>query len=678
MVFLLCSLFLFAGGGLCAVLAGRGKRASIIGAVFALLASLAGLIPAVRAIAARILAQPAVFYLDLGALPIGRALFRLDALSAFFLVPIFLLAGLCAIYGVGYLARVHDSDPGRRHLGVQWLFFNLLAAGLVLMIVAADAFLFLLAWEIMSLAPFFLISLHDEELKVRTASWIYLVAAHLGALCLLALFALLAARSGGSLAFADFETAKIMAGDLGGALGGTGVMFVLAVLGFGAKAGLMPLHVWMPETYPAPPSHVAAFMAGAMVNAGVYGLFRCLEFFGPPELWWAYLLIVLGAFSALLGILLALIQNDIKRSLAYSSVENMGIVHLAAGFGLYAAVAGSHGLSILCFAAGLLHLFNHSLYKALLFLSAGSVRSRTGTAELSRLGGLQKRMPVVGCCFALGAASITALPPFNGFAGEFFLYVSLATGGSQGDFAGLIYWVGLAVLAAVGGFTLLCFTRLYGLAFLGEPRSEAARQAGPVSFLERLPQLALCLLCLAAAFAAPWLASVITSFVVPELGFSAQVFRPADIAPVQLLTSVNSVFLVFLLLLGGLVLLRSLLLRGRPVKNSPTWDCGYAVPSARMQYSGGSFSQPASHFMRALLGGQAHLPEIRDYFPAGARAYLSFPDRIKEGFFRPLFLICLGVANWCKRLQHGRVNGYILYMLLVLVALLAWKVGGHD
>jgi NADH:ubiquinone oxidoreductase subunit 5 (subunit L)/multisubunit Na+/H+ antiporter MnhA subunit len=287
-------------------------------------------------------------------------------------------------------------------------------------------------------------------------------------------------------------------------------------------------------------------------------------------------------------------------------------------------------------------------------------------------------MPVVGCCFALGAASIAALPPFNGFAGEFFLYVSLAVGGGQGDFSGLIYWAGLVVLAAVSGFTLLCFARLYGLAFLGEPRSAAAQQIKPAALPERLPQLLLCALCLASAFAAPWLASLITAFVVPELGFSSQLFRPYNIAPVQLLSSVNSLFLVFLLLLGVLVSLRAFLLRGRSIKASPTWDCGYAAPSARMQYSGGSFSQPATYFMRALLGGQAQLPEIRDYFPRGAKARLSFPDRIKEGFFRPLFLICLGLANWCKRLQHGRVNGYILYMLLVLVGLLAWKVGGHD
>lgn len=675
MAFLLCSLLLFAGGGLCACLAGRGKRASIIGAGFAVLASVVGLVPAVQVLSARILALPAVFYLDLGALPFGRALLRLDALSAFFLVPVLLLAGLCAVYGSGYRAREADSE--KHHQGAQWLFFNLLAAGLVLMITAADAFLFLLAWEVMSLAPFFLISLRNEEQKVRAASWIYLIAAHLGALCLLALFALLSARAGGSLAFADIEAAK--------GIGGAGAMFILAMLGFGTKSGLIPMHVWLPEAYPAASGHAAAFMAGAAINAGVYGLFRCLEFFGPPELWWSYLLIALGAVSALLGILMSLVQNDIKRALAYSSVENMGIVHLAAGFGLYAALAGSHGLSVLCFTAALLHLFNHSLYKALLFLAAGSMQNATGTTCLDQLGGLQKRLPLVGCCFALGAASICALPPFNGFAGEFFLYVSLATGGSQGEFSGLLYWAGLVVLGAVSGFTLLSFARLYGLAFLGEARSEAVCRvlpgrltAEPAPWSERLPQLLLALLCVISAWAAPWLASVITSFVVPELGLSAQLFRPANIAPAQLLTSVNSVFLVFLLLLGGLVALRALLLRGRVVKASPTWDCGYAAPSARMQYSGASFSQPAAHFMHALLGGRVQLPVIRDYFPGSARAHLSFSDRIKDGFFQPLFLICLGLANWCKRLQHGLVSGYILYMLLVLVALLAWKVGGHD
>ena len=667
MVFLLCSLVLFVGGGLGAALAGRGKKSCTIGGVFAVAASLVGLIPVIQVIVARVLALPAVFSLDLGAMPIGRALLRLDALSAFFLIPILLLTALCALYGMGYSARLHEHEPERHHLGAHWLFFNLLAAGMVLMITAADAFLFLLAWEIMSLAPFFLVSLHDEEAKVRAASWIYLIAAHLGALCLLALFGLLAARSGGSLSFADFEAAK--------GVGGVGLMFTLAVLGFGTKAGLMPMHVWLPEAHPVAPSHISAFMSGAMINAGVYGLFRCLNFFGQPAAWWGQTLIALGAFSALLGILLALAQNDIKRSLAYSSVENMGIVHLAVGFGLYAVASGSQSLSILCFAAGLLHLLNHSLYKALLFLAAGSVLSRTGTVFLDRLGGLQKRMPLVGCCFALGAASISALPPFNGFAGEFFLYISLAMGGGQGAFSGLLFWAGLVVLAVVGGFTLLCFARLYGLAFLGEARTEAAKLVRPSSSLEWLPQCLLCLLCLASAIAAPWLASGIISFVVPELGFSAQGFSPESVVSMRQLISVNSCFLVFLLLFGGLVLLRYLLLRDRPVQSSPTWDCGYVAPSARMQYSSGSFSQPATYFMRTILGGKAHLPDIHTYFPVSAKAWLSYPDRLKESFFRPLFFLCLNMANWSKRMQHGRVNGYILYMLLILVGLLTWKVG---
>jgi hydrogenase-4 component B len=667
-------------GGLCAFFAGRGKTACLIGAISAILASLLGLIPTVNFLLGLAQSEPASYSIDLGLLPIGRASLQLDALSAFFLVPTLLLAGLCAIYGYSYFTRglrfTGKTVPNLsgHHLGVQWLFFNLLVAGMVLMLLAADAFMFLLAWECMSLAPFFLVSLHDEEASVRSASWIYLIAAHLGALCLLALFALLSAQTGGELSFSSFMQNGTKT------TGSMGLIFFLALLGFGTKAGLIPLHVWLPEAHPVAPSHVSAFMSGAMIKAGAYGLLRILTFLGPPEDWWAYLLIACGAISAFVGILMALAQHNIKKSLAYSSVENMGIIHMAAGFGLFASSTGNPTLAVLCFTAALLHLFNHALCKSLLFLSAGSVLSATGTVSLNDLGGLQKRLPIVGCCFVLGAAAISALPPFNGFAGEFLLYLSLALGGATGNFAGIIYWTGLVALAATGGFTLLCFARLYGLAFLGEARTAAAKTVEKAPFMERVPLFALSFLCLGSALAAPIFANFIALHVVPAL-MPLPATLPSDFinpaAMLDLLCPVNRIFLLLLLVLGFLLLLRHALLRGRKVESSPTWDCGYAAPNQRIQYSANSFSQPAIFFMNSLLHARIRIPKISQYFPTGAQAHLSSNDRIKEGFFRNLFLICLGIANWSKRLQHGRVNGYILYILLTLVALLAWKVGAE-
>jgi hydrogenase-4 component B len=658
-------------GGLCAFFAGRGKAACLIGAISAASASVLGLIPAISLLSGLVQSGQTSLSIDLGELPVGRAILQLDALSAFFLVPVLLLAGLCAIYGFSYLTRLAAKHPGTYHLGAQYFFYNLLAAGMVLMLVAADAFMFLLAWELMSLSPFFLVSLHDEDASVRSASWIYLVAAHLGALCLLALFALLSMQTGGELSFSSFAQnphASHMPG-------GMGLLFVLALLGFGTKAGLIPMHVWLPEAHPAAPSHVSAFMSGAMIKAGIYGLLRFLTFLGQPEEWWAYLLIGAGAVSAFIGILMAMSQHNIKKSLAYSSIENMGIIHLAVGFGLFTTVHGNLTLGALCFTAAFLHLFNHSLCKSLLFLSAGSVLSGTGSISINDLGGLQKRMPVIGCCFALGAAAISALPPLNGFAGEFFLYISLAIGGAKGHFEGLVYWAGLIVLAATGGFTLLCFARMYGLAFLGEARSTAAKTAEQAPFLEHLTLALLSALCLVSALAAPALAHFIAVNIVPSIMLTPGIIPNNFIDPATLLGSVNHIFLLLLALAGALLLLRHMLLRKRKVSASPTWGCGYAAPNERIQYSGASFSQPAIVFMNSLLRAKILLPKISSYFPATAKADISCNDQVKEGFFRNLFLLFLGIANWSKRLQHGRVDGYILYILLTLIALLAWKVG---
>jgi hydrogenase-4 component B len=670
--FIICSLALFLGGGVCALLAGRGKTACLIGSASAVLASGIGLFPAAQVLIAAFHSSPAPVHADFGALPVGRILMQLDALSAFFLVPALLLSALCAVSGAGYFLR--PAHGGHHHSGAQWFFYNLLAGGMVLMLTSADAFLFLLAWEIMSLAPVFLISLHDEEEHVRSAAWIYLVATHLGALCLLAFFALAGERSGGDLSFASLAVS--------GGAEGAGPLFLLALLGFGTKAGLMPLHVWLPEAHPAAPSHISAFLSGAMIKAGIYGLFRALTFIGPPQAWWAYLLIGLGAFSALSGILLALVQHNIKRSLAYSSVENMGIIHMAAGFGLFAIVSGNPGLGLIFFTGAFLHLLNHCLAKSLLFLCAGAMLNSAGTVSLRALGGLQKRLPVVGCCFALGAAAISALPPLNGFAGEFLLYLSLSLGGAQGTFAGLIYWIGLVALALTGGFTLLCFARLYGLAFLGEARSPEARSAAPAPLLERIPLFCLCLLCLLSAAAAPVLAEGIRAALAPllapllgtgpaESALAARVSRESA----SLLWSVNSAFFGLLLFLGLIILLRRALPHTSPPASPATWDCGYAKPDERMQYSGASFSQPAALFMTSLIRGETRIQELREYFPSSIKILVRYPDHIQERWFRPLFLICLGIANWSKHLQHGRVNGYILYMLLFLVALLAWKVG---
>ena len=712
MAFLLASLGLFFAGGCVSLASGRGQTASRIGAFSAVAASLVGLVPALLLLLESLQTRTAPpLALTIGKLPMGELALRLDLLSALFLAPVLILVAVAAFYGMGNGDGSNShADNATGHAGAHWFFYNLLAGGMVLTLTAGDAFLFLIAWEIMSLAPFFLITLNDSSAATRSAAWTYLVAAHLGALFLLAFFALLSARNESSLSFLVFI--KNAAGLVPGIQGGTGLLFLLALIGFGAKTGFIPLHIWLPEAHPAAPSHVSAVMSGAMIKMGIYGIIRTFSFIGTGESWWAYILIVTGLFTAVSGILQALAQNAIKRSLAFSSVENMGIICLGLGMALLCLQNNHTGAAALAATGALVHMVNHALSKGLLFLCAGCVLHGAGTVTLRFLGGLQKQMPVVGWCFVLGSAAIAALPPLNGFAGEFFIYCSMVFGGTA--FAeganpeySLIFWGSLFVLALVGGLTLLCFARLYGISFLGAARSDTAQNAHAPGRNETAAICIMALFCFLSAVAAPNIAklghlAVSPAFhtvldVQPSLtaaparvqtaslsaqlpqaspGFTAPRFTNSVTGPdsaVALLQQVNAIFVMFIVLIMTVFLIRRRLMRERTIGSSPTWDCGYRAPTARMQYTAGSFSQPAALFLRTILQQKFTPPEITDYFPLRASASVTTPDWVRIKGFNPLFSLVAQIADKSKELQHGRSNGYILYILITLVALLAWK-----
>ncbi|HWC65019.1 MAG TPA: proton-conducting transporter membrane subunit, partial [Thermoanaerobaculia bacterium] len=329
-------------------------------------------------------------------LPVGEAHVGLDALSAFFLLCVFVVSGLAAVYGGGYLR----ASAGGRRLAPALFFFDLLVASMGLVAVARDGVLFLVAWEVMSIASFFLVTFDDERPEVRRAGMTYLIASQVGVVFLFVLFALLA-RSGSY----DFDR-----------LGGVGAApFLLALAGFGTKAGFWPAHVWLPDAHPAAPSPVSAVMSGVMIKMGIYGLLRTLTFLGPPPPGWGAALVVVGVVSGLAGVLHALGQHDLKRLLAYHSVENIGIIALGIGIGLLGRSRGNATVALLGFAGALLHVLNHGLFKGLLFEGAGSVLHGAGTREIDSLGGLQRRMPVTALTFLAGSIAICGLPPLNGF-----------------------------------------------------------------------------------------------------------------------------------------------------------------------------------------------------------------------------------------------------------------------
>jgi len=649
MALLLVAVAVLVGSGALSLALGGRRWGSCVGALGAVAGSAIGLLPALAVLAG----APTQTLRRAWQVPYGAFFVQIDPLSAFFLVPIFALSALAAVYGTAYL----DTYRKTRALGVPWFFFNALAASMVLVVVARNAVLFLVAWELMALASFFLVTFEDEKPAVRDAGRTYLVATHFGTACLLVLFILLG-RAGGTL---DFD-------GLSAASASPALLFLLAVVGFGTKAGLMPLHVWLPDAHPAAPSHVSAVMSGVMIKTGIYGLLRILTVLGPPPPWWGWALCAIGVTSGALGVLLALAQRDLKRILAYSSVENIGIIAIGVGVGEIGLGIGAPAVAVLGFAGALLHVVNHAAFKGLLFLGAGAVAHATGTRDIDDLGGLLPRMPRTGAAFLVGAAAITGLPPLSGFVGELLIYLGALTGIVAGDArtaAGLLCVVG--GLGLIGGLAAACFTRAFGITFLGVPRTDAAAHAHEPRQAMTLPMLVLAAGCAASApIAMPALRPVIAqvSGLAPDaVGAALRAATPA-------LWSVAIVGLALLVLIAVLAALRRHLLAGREVAASVTWDCGYARPTPRMQYGAASFSQPLTDLFRVLLHTREQISPPEGHFPRRGSVSSETPDICADRVYVPVFTAVGRALSALRWLQHGDIHLYIGYILLAIVVLL--------
>ncbi|OAI53562.1 hypothetical protein AYO44_03990 [Planctomycetaceae bacterium SCGC AG-212-F19] len=660
MTLLLVSLGTLVGSGMLALLAGRSARlATVLGVGGTIAGSVLGAIPAITVLGGG--AVPALY--RPWEVPYGSFALELDALSAWFLLLVLGVCSLAAVYGSEYLL----AHAGEKRLGGAWFFYNLLTASMMLVLLARNGVLFLVAWEVMALASFFLVTFDDTKASVRQAGWIYLVATHLGTAFLLVLFALLGAK-GGPLDFARFT--------LNGLPAAPSLLFLLAVVGFGTKAGFMPLHVWLPEAHPAAPSHVSAVMSGVMIKTGIYGLLRTLTFLGSPPAWWGWLLIGIGLLSGVLGVLFALAQRDLKRLLAYSSVENIGIIALALGVGLIGQSRGSQAIAVLGFAGALLHVANHAMFKSMLFLGAGSVLHSAGTADMEQLGGLLKKMRWVGAGFLVGAAAIAGLPPLNGFVGEFLIYLAAIEGGTRSDaLAALPLLAVLGGMALIGGLAAACFARTFGMVFLGEPRSDAAAGAHAPGLLMQLPMLVLAAGCVLVGLLAPHLVGSMTPVLAAVLGTPMGQFAEPLAATTALLGAVTTVAVVLLGLILGLVVLRWRLLEGRPVGASETWGCGYAQPTPRMQYTASSFAQPFTDWFAPLLQTRKQSPQMQGYFPAPAKLHTETPEIWQEKAYQPTFLAVRSALARLRWLQQGQVQVYVLYIALTIFFLLVWYLG---
>ena len=595
-------------------------------------------------------------------LPGANFVIGMDAISAFFTLPIVLICALAAIYGREYL-RPYE---GRKALGTSWCMFNLLAASMLLVVLARNGVLFLLAWEAMSLSSFFLVMFEGEKTEVRRAGWTYLVATHIGTAFLLVMFVLLGQPTG-SLDFDGF-------GRIAGTPALASLAFVLAVVGFGTKAGFMPLHVWLPEAHPAAPSHVSAVMSGVMIKTGIYGLLRTLLWLGPPPLWWGYLLVAIGVVSGVLGVLFALAQHDLKRLLAYHSVENIGIIVLGLGIGLIGL--GSHHplVAALGFAGGLLHVVNHAIFKSLLFMGAGSVLHATGSRELDQLGGLLKSMPSTGATFLAGAAAISGLPPLNGFVSEFLIYfAAFGLLGASGIPVVLAALAAIVSLALIGGLAAACFTKAFGTIFLGEARSSQAEHAHEAGPCMRAPPILLAALCLTIGVTAPFVIGVLKP-VVNQLAGTTDLgdWTGAAALPLAVVACVGVGLLALFCILAAV---RAMLPARRMTNEAVTWDCGYIAPTPRMQYTASSFADPLTRFFGAVLGTHRKFSGPRGFFPDSASYSTETPDMSRERLYKPVFIAVERAMSKFRWIQHGRLNLYILYIVLTLLALLTWKLG---
>ena len=579
--------------------------------------------------------------------------FRLDSISLFFLLPIFIISPLALLYSFHYL----ENREKKIRSGVNYFFFAVLVAAMALVVMAADMITFLLAWEIMSLSSFFLVIYDYQKKSTRQAGYLYFIFAQGGAMFLFAACALIYSQNS-SFAFAGLaaisDSLKL-------------IVFLLVLIGCGSKAGILPLHIWLPYAHPAAPSHVSAVMSGVMIKIGIYGIVRFYLLLAPASVVFGQITIMLGVLSGILGVVYALGQHDIKRLLAYHSVENIGIILLGLGVGMLGVATGNRTMAAFGFAGGLLHVLNHSIFKSLLFMGAGALIQQTGTATIDRLGGLLKKMPLTGSSFLVGSVSISGMPPFNGFISEFLIYYGAFYGLSLTGISFIFAVLVIVSLALIGGLAAACFSKVVGVVFLGEPRDASLHKATEVGGSMVLAQLVLAGACLLIGVwpEYPVRAAFQASRAVPLIaGFEVTRFMPLMVN----VSRTAALFLLVLLLLAGV---RKLLYAGKDCSHAGTWGCGFTQPTVRMQYTGTSYADTILDFFQPFVRIRKKYTGISRIFPEKIAYDTHVEDIFANGSSRVARSInyLLARLHW---IQHGKIQLYIAYIVVAIVVLLAF------
>jgi hydrogenase-4 component B len=599
----------------------------------------------------------------------GPVAVRADYLSAFFLAVIGTVGAAASVYAVAYCREYY----GRR-LGQMAALYAAFVLSMLAVVTVSHVVAFIVAWELMTVASFLLVAHEREKAASSRAAYVYFVMTHIGTAFIIVAFLLLVPPAGG-MAFADL---RAPAGWLRDAA------FLCALIGFGTKAGIIPLHVWLPEAHPAAPTHVSAVMSGVMIKTAIYGMARFyLEFLGAGPVWWGAAVLVAAALSAVLGVLYALMQHDVKRLLAYHSVENIGIILLGMGGGLLFASKGLPGLAGLAWAAALFHVLNHAIFKSLLFMGAGAVLQTTHTRDIEHLGGLIRYMPYTAVFFLAGAVAISGLPPLNGFVSEWLTFQALfalpaALAGLTGKLAAAVL---VSLLGLTGALAAACFVKVFAMIFLAKPRSTHVAEAKEASRLMLAPMGLLAALCLVLGVLPVPLIGLLTRTVAPFLGeapaatLAAGDWYAVGFTAATAAGTMSPAALTALLLAGAAAAFAGYRLYGRAsCAAGETWTCGI-VPNARMEYTATGFSDPIRRAFRAVLLPKPDVvtEDGHRYFGRRMVFHVKITYVFTELIYRPASRGTVALAHFMKRLQTGSVQLYVGYIMAVTIAVLVWS-----
>ncbi|MFA6053944.1 MAG: hydrogenase 4 subunit B [Thermodesulfovibrionales bacterium] len=602
-------------------------------------------------------------------IPISPALefsFQVDALSGFFVTVISILTLAVSIYSIGYTKNIGNQ-------GLMGFLYNLFILSMYAVVLSGNLITFLISWETMSVVSYFLVTFDRDE-KSAKAGLLYAVMTHIGTAFIIILFLALYKYTG----HMDFSGMRAASAGIPKDL--KTLIFIFSIIGFGTKAGIIPFHTWLPRAHPAAPSNISSLMSGVMIKTGIYGFIRIsMDVLGHGPEWWGITIIVIGAVSSVIGVLYALMEHDIKKLLAYHSIENIGIILLGIGSSMMFGSNGMYTLSAIAFIAGLYHTLNHAIFKGLLFLGAGSVMHATHTKNMEDMGGLIKSMPYTGLFFLIGSVSICALPPFNGFVSEWLTYQALLLGFNAPSITSkIISPLGGAALALTGALAAACFVKAFGISFLGVPRSPHARDAKESSASMIVGMAILAVLCLTAGIFPGTVIGVISPSVIALTGSDGNISYNGLLSIGKTFSSLApAAILISMLCIGAAIAVFIIAAGKRKTVYADSWDCGMPSLTSRMQYTATAFTKPIR-----LIFKRIYLPKrelsisyiLKPLFVRSLRYSGEITPFFERYMYEPLTAFIRSAASKARMLQSGNLNLYLGYILITLMLLLIFGI----